>query len=86
MWEHVLLAWTMRALADTPVLSSALLNRWHAGAFEEDETIELILEDLSLADALNLGRQAGGHYRLGVSYAAQVALIGSSGTIQEQER
>ena len=79
-WGHVLLAWAMRVLADTPVLSSSLLNQSHAGAFEPNETLELSLEDLALADALSLGRQAGGQYRLGVSYAARVVMIGSAST------
>lgn len=85
-WEQVLLGWAMRALADTPVLSSALLNRMHSGAFGQHETIELALEDLTLADALSLGRHAGGQYRLGVSYAARVVMINSSVTFDDMAR
>ena len=85
-WEHVLLAWAMRVLADKPVLSSALLNRVHTGAFAQQEAIELTLEDLTLADALSLGRHAGDQYRLGVSYAAQVVMISSSVTINDMAR
>jgi hypothetical protein len=85
-WEHVLLAWAMRVLADSPMFSSALLNRVHAGAFGQNETIELTLEDLPLADALSLGRHTGDQYRLGVSYAARVVMINSSVSIDMDRR
>jgi hypothetical protein len=77
--EHRLLAWAMRVLEDTTLLSSELLNRASAGAFSQDEAVELILEDLALAEAIDLWQGVRHRYRLGVSYATRIIMIDSSG-------
>jgi hypothetical protein len=69
----------MRVLEDTTLLSSELLNRASAGAFSQDEAVELILEDLALAEAIDLWPGVRYRYRLGVSYAARIVMIDSSG-------
>lgn len=73
--EQQLLAWAMRTLADTPVLTSALLNETNAGVFEESEAVELILNDLVATDAINLWRGLRHPYRTGVSYVARPVTI-----------
>jgi hypothetical protein len=75
--EQRLLAWAMRVLEDTPVLPSALLNMTSAGAFSENETVELALEELSLTDTVNLWRGLHCSYRPGVSYTARAIMIDS---------
>ena len=73
--EHQLLAWTMRVLADAPVLPSALLNEANAGTFDASESVQLMLESLDVAEEINLWRGLRLPYRPGVSYLARGVLI-----------
>ena len=79
--EHQLLAWAMRVLEETPLLSSALLNAACAGTFSGNEAVEVILNDGSPGeapmDAASLWRALGSRYRLGVSYIARRVMIDS---------
>ena len=73
--EHQLLAWAMRVLEDTPVLPSALLNEANAGTFDASESVQLILENLAVAEEINLWRGLRLPYRPGVLYIARGVLI-----------
>jgi len=74
-WEQQLLAWTMRVLEDSPVLSGAQLNIASPGTFAEDEAVELILSEVPLTEVTDLWRALGCRYRLGVSYVARRVTI-----------
>jgi len=72
--EQSLLSWIMLVLASTPVLSATLVNRLAAGALHDAEVIEVIAEELPLADGLALWAGIGSRYRLNLAYVARVAL------------
>jgi hypothetical protein len=78
--EHRLLAGAMRVIEDQPVFAAQLLNATSHGAFDDNESVDLVLENLSLADETDLWRGLGVRYRLGVSYVARVILRGSDGS------
>ncbi len=50
--QHRLLGWAMRVMDDTPILPSALINAFDSGSdtFRSDETLEVVLDPLSLQD------------------------------------
>lgn len=54
--QQRLLGWAMRTLEDTSILPSGLLNHYgpEAETFRASETVELILESLSLQDVNNI--------------------------------
>jgi len=73
--EQQLLGWAMRMLADAPVLTSSLLNQASVGVFDENEAVELVRDDLTATDAINLWRGLRLPYRLGVCYLARLVTI-----------
>ncbi len=82
--EHVLAAWAMRSLEDTPILPASLLNESAPGAFGSDEVVELALADLSNDDLLRVWDQLGiGSYRLSIPYLARPVRIESTRSIPE---
>lgn len=52
--SQVLLGWAIQTLALTPQLPAALLNREFAGAFFDDETVEVVPDAVSLQDLTNI--------------------------------
>ena len=75
--EQQLLAWAMRVLEDSPVLSGALLNIASPGTFTGNEAVELVLSEVPLTEVTDLWRALGCRYRLGASYVARRVTIDS---------
>jgi Pvc16 N-terminal domain len=83
--QWALLAWAIRAIEDTPVLPAGLLNQ-NAGShpdgtlrnvFDEDESVELVGENLSLQDTTNIWEIARHSQQPSVSVVARSVLIDS---------
>jgi hypothetical protein len=72
--QQRLLGWAIRVLADTPTLPAALLN--DAGpehdVFTPDETVELLLEPLSIQDMSYLQETVGGRREASATFLARV--------------
>lgn len=66
--QQALLGWTMRVLADAPILPAALLNRGAPGVFEPDETVEIIPAQLSNEELFRIFDMLPGHFALSVPY------------------
>jgi Pvc16 N-terminal domain len=76
--EHDLLGWAMRAIDDSPVLSSAFLNAAVSGVFGPDETIELVPSELTNDEVFALWQALPGNcLQLSVGYLARVLRIES---------
>ncbi|HRI13124.1 MAG TPA: DUF4255 domain-containing protein [Verrucomicrobiota bacterium] len=71
--ELTVLAWLMRELHLHPILDSATLN--NDAAWEGDEVVQLIPEELSTEDMMRLWDALTPSYRLSVSYIARVVRI-----------
>jgi hypothetical protein len=83
--QWALLAWAIRAIEDTPVLPAGLLNQ-NAGSdpdgtprnvFGEDESVELVGENLSLQDTVNIWEIARHSQQPSISIVARSVLIDS---------
>lgn len=75
--EHALLGWAMRAVADSPVLSSGFLNAATPGVFGHDETVELSPIDLSNDEVFQLWQVLPSSLQLSVPYLARVLRVES---------
>jgi hypothetical protein len=75
--EHALLGWAMRAVADSPVLSSGFLNAATPGVFGHDETVELSAIDLSNDEVFQLWQVLPSSLQLSVPYLARVLRVES---------
>lgn len=75
--EHALLGWAMRAIADSPVLSSGFLNAATADVFSHEETVELSPIELSNEDVFHLWQVLPSSLQLSVPYLARVMRIES---------
>jgi hypothetical protein len=73
--EHRLLSWTMRVLADTPILSSTDLNRARADVFQQEDTVQLSFYDLSLEEMASLWSAMKQPYRLSIPCQARIVNI-----------
>lgn len=73
--EQRLLSWTMRVLADTPILSSVELNRARAEVFKQEDTVQLLFNDLSLEEMASLWRAMKQSYRLSIPCQARIVNI-----------
>lgn len=83
--QQRLLAWAMRALEDTPLLSSGLLNDVgpEPEIFQPNETVEIIYEPLSLQDMYNIWSVLKASPQLSASYVVRAVSIDSTVPITE---
>lgn len=83
--EHDLLGWAMRALADTPVISSGFLNAATPGVFGAAETVEVVPAELTNDEIFQLWQVLPGNLQLSVPYLARVVRIESTLTEREYD-
>lgn len=78
--QQRLLGWAIRTLADTPVLPAGLLNHYgpESDVFRPSETVELILDQLTLQDLNNLWSATKISPPLSVNYVARMIAIEST--------
>src|SRR5579884_781066 len=67
--QQMLLGWSMRALEDTPLLSSAVLN---PAVFLPDETIEIVSEHLSLQEIINIWDAFKPNFQISAAYSVRM--------------
>ncbi|HEY3496562.1 MAG TPA: DUF4255 domain-containing protein [Polyangiaceae bacterium] len=78
--QHRLLGWAMRTLEETPTLPSGLLNHYAVpehDAFADDETVTIVLEQISVQDMFNLWDFAKQNIQVSVTYAVRFVPIDS---------
>ena len=78
--QQRLLGWAIRTLADTPILPASLLNHYgpESDVFRPSETVELILDQLTLQDLNNLWSAAKISPPLSINYVARMVAIEST--------
>jgi hypothetical protein len=84
--QQSLLGWAVRALEDTPVLPAGLLNRFAGDwgeVFQENETVELVGDVLSLQDLFNIWEIAKHNHQASVSYIARMIELDSEIELSE---
>ena len=75
--QQVILGWAMRVLQDNPVLPASLLNGVRSGVFWDDETVEVVVGQLSNEELMRIWDDLGTEYQLSVPYVARVVRIDS---------
>lgn len=83
--QHRLLGWVVREMQNIPVLPASLLNHYVAEAdtFRPSETVEVILDAVSLQDMTNLLERLDLQQHVSVCYVARTVLLESTVPIEE---
>jgi len=83
--QQRLLGWAIRMFEDVPVLPTNLLNNFgpEPEIFQPGETVELILDSLSLQDLNNFWGVSKASLQLSVGYMARMLFIQSSMAMSE---
>ena len=77
--QYAIASWMMRTLEDTPILPVGLLNSVASDVFDPDETIELVLAELSNEDMFRIWDTLTEKvYQLSVPYIARNVRIEST--------
>jgi len=82
--QHQLAGWIMRTLETTPILPKGVLNGVNPGVFRPDETVEIILNDLSDEELFRIWDLLGEPYRLSIPYLVRNVRIESGETISAE--
>jgi uncharacterized protein DUF4255 len=83
--QQRMLGWCMRALEDTPILPTGLLNRYgtEPETFRPNETVELVCEPISLQEIINIWDAFKSNLQLSAAYVARMIAIDSQIEISE---
>jgi hypothetical protein len=83
--QQRLLGWAIRMFEDVPVLPTGLLNNYgpEPEIFKQGETVEIILDSLTLQDLNNFWGVSKASLQLSVGYIARMLFIQSSMAISE---
>ncbi|MBV8901863.1 MAG: DUF4255 domain-containing protein [Verrucomicrobia bacterium] len=80
--QHEIAGWAMRTLEDNPVLYPSLLNTYRPDVFSPEETVAVVLAQLSVEDMFHIWEVLINHvYQLSVPYVARVVQIESTLTV-----
>lgn len=79
--QHQIAGWVMRVLETTPILPKGVLNDINEEVFRPDETVEIILNDLSNEDLFRIWDILGEPYRLSIPYLVRNVRIESEETV-----
>lgn len=78
-----ILAWAMRTIEDTPILSAGFLNAAAPGVFHPEETLEIVPGHLSNEEAFRFWDVLPGDFRVSAPYVMRVVRVESE--IEEDE-
>jgi hypothetical protein len=81
--EQVILGWMMRTIEDTPILPAGLLNTLTAGVFDADETVEIVVGQLSNEEMFRIWDVLPINYQISVPYTARIVRIDSELDLRE---
>ncbi len=86
--QQRMLGWAMRALEDTPILPTGLLNHYgtESETFSQNETVELVCEPISLQEIINIWDAFKSNLQLSAAYVARMIAIDSKIEIPEGGR
>jgi hypothetical protein len=76
--EQFILGWMMRIIEDTPILPAGILNTpTTPDVFEAEETVEIVIGQLSIEEMFRIWDMLPGKYQISVPYTARVVRIDS---------
>lgn len=81
--EQIILGWMMRTIEDTPILPAGLLNTLTAGVFEPEETVEIVVGQLSNEEMFRIWDVLPCDYQISVPYTARIVRIDSELDLRE---
>jgi hypothetical protein len=83
--QQRLLGWTIRMFEDVPILPTGLLNNYgpEPEIFKQGETVEVVLDSLTLQDLNNIWGVSKSSLQLSIGYIARMLHIQSSMPITE---
>jgi hypothetical protein len=82
--QHTIAGWMMRVIEDQPIFPAGMLNAVTPGAFRPDETVEVLLTELTNEDLLRIwDTLVQNVYQLSVPYVARVVRIESARPLAE---
>ncbi len=82
--QHTIAGWMMRVIEDQPVFPAGMLNAVTPGVFRPDETVEVLLTELTNEDLLRIwDTLVQNVYQLSVPYVARVIRIESARPLAE---
>ncbi len=73
--------WVMRTLEDTPIIPRGVLHSAHPNVFAPDETVEIVLDELTNDELFRIWDVLDAPYRLSIPYLVRNVRIESSQTI-----
>jgi hypothetical protein len=79
--QQWLLGWAIRTLEETPILPSGFLNRFGSDGvdvFDATETVELVGDQVSLQDMVNIWEVAKAKQQPSIAYVARLVAIDST--------
>lgn len=82
--QHRITGWLMRTLETTPILPEGVLHSAHEDVFEPDETIEIVLNDLTNEDLFRIWDIIGESYRLSIPYLVRNVRIKSDEKVRSE--
>ncbi|MCZ6680951.1 MAG: DUF4255 domain-containing protein [Candidatus Poribacteria bacterium] len=84
--QHTITGWMIRTIEDTPILPAGLLNAVAPNVFQPDDTVEVILAELTNEDMFRIWETfAENLYQLSVPYIARNIRIESTLPLAEGE-
>jgi hypothetical protein len=76
--QNTIVAWLMRTLEDYPTLPASLLNINHEGTFAPEESVELVVNEMSGEEMLHLWEVLGRRiYQISIPYVVRALFIES---------
>jgi hypothetical protein len=75
--QHLILAWSMRTIEDAPSFPASLLNSYVPDSFRPDETVNLILDTVSVQDMSYIWEVGKSNMQTSATYVARVVAIDS---------
>ncbi len=85
--QHTIAGWMMRTLEDHPTLTAAQLNEVVRGSFFPEETVDLVLTELTNEDLLRTWETMTDHrFQLSVPYVARIVQLDSERRLPEAGR
>lgn len=76
--QNIIVAWMMRTLEDYPTLPASLLNIGYEGTFAPEESVELVVSEMSGEEILHLWEVLGQRiYQISIPYVVRALFIES---------
>jgi len=82
--QHRIAGWLMRTLETTPILPEGVLHSAREDVFRPDETIEIVLNDLTNEDLFRIWDIIGESYRLSIPYLVRNVRIESDEMVRSE--